>query len=149
MPLILKVIDLVMPCSLTGRVWIIQVEVDNEKFELRLWDTAGQEAYEELRKQVGKIEDIWCRYIWTDDESISFLTKAKEVFFQAYIGAQVIIIGFCLVNRYEEIYYKQKIFVHVGIPLKMWRRCGKRTTPRRRKMRRLIIDSKEDVKDLE
>merc|ERR1712038_651237 len=44
------------------------VEVDNEKFELRLWDTAGQEAYEELRKQ-------------------------------AYIGAQVIIIGFCLVNR--------------------------------------------------
>merc|ERR1712055_896335 len=44
------------------------VEVDNEKFELRLWDTAGQEAYEELRKQ-------------------------------AYIGADVIIIGFCLVNR--------------------------------------------------
>merc|ERR1712062_241391 len=61
------------------------VEVDNEKFELRLWDTAGQEAYEELRKQ-------------------------------AYIGAQVIIIGFCLVNR-----------------------CGKRITPRRRKMQRLSL----------
>merc|ERR1712130_739886 len=44
------------------------VEVDDEQFELRLWDTAGQEAYEELRKQ-------------------------------AYIGADVIIIGFCLVNR--------------------------------------------------
>merc|ERR1712088_1279151 len=44
------------------------VEVDGEPFELRLWDTAGQEAYEELRKQ-------------------------------AYIGADVIIIGFCLVNR--------------------------------------------------
>ena len=36
----------------------------------------------------------------TDYESISFLKKAKDVFFQAYIGAQVIIIGFCLVNRY-------------------------------------------------
>merc|ERR1711934_841241 len=45
-----------------------KVEVDGESFELRLWDTAGQEAYEELRKQ-------------------------------AYIGADVIIIGFCLVNR--------------------------------------------------
>merc|ERR550525_1540444 len=44
------------------------VEVDGEQFELRLWDTAGQEAYEELGKQ-------------------------------AYIGADVIIIGFCLVNR--------------------------------------------------
>ena len=30
----------------------VQVEVAGEKFELRLWDTAGQEAYEELRKQV-------------------------------------------------------------------------------------------------
>ena len=30
----------------------MQVEVAGEKFELRLWDTAGQEAYEELRKQV-------------------------------------------------------------------------------------------------
>lgn len=49
--------------------WIQKnVEVAGEKFELRLWDTAGQEAYEELRKQ-------------------------------AYIGAHVIIIGFCLVNR--------------------------------------------------
>merc|ERR1712001_106414 len=28
------------------------VEVAGEQFELRLWDTAGQEAYEELRKQV-------------------------------------------------------------------------------------------------
>merc|ERR1711934_609789 len=45
-----------------------KVEVDGESYELRLWDTAGQEAYEELRKQ-------------------------------AYIGADVIIIGFCLVNR--------------------------------------------------
>merc|ERR1712037_699717 len=45
-----------------------KVEVDGESFELRLWDTAGQKAYEELRKQ-------------------------------AYIGADVIIIGFCLVNR--------------------------------------------------
>merc|ERR1712088_1048281 len=44
------------------------VEVDGEPFELRLWDTAGQEAYEELRKQ-------------------------------AYIGADVIVICFCLVNR--------------------------------------------------
>ena len=105
--------------ALLPLVCILQVEVDNEKFELRLWDTAGKEAYEEQRKQVGKIEDIWCRYIWTDDESISFLTKAKEVFFQAYIGAQVIIIGFCLVNRYLKIFYKQKIFVHVGTPLKM------------------------------
>ena len=30
----------------------VQVEVAGEQFELRLWDTAGQEAYEELRKQV-------------------------------------------------------------------------------------------------
>ena len=39
-------------------VLILQVEVDNEKFELRLWDTAGQEAYEELRKQVDRIKNI-------------------------------------------------------------------------------------------
>ena len=52
--------------------------MDNEKFELRLWDTAGQEAYEELRKQVGKIEDIWWTYLnLADDESISFLKEAK------------------------------------------------------------------------
>ena len=40
-----------------------QVEVDNEKFELRLWDTAGQEAYEELRKQVDKMKNIQFRYL--------------------------------------------------------------------------------------
>ena len=40
-----------------------QVEVDNEKFELRLWDTAGQEAYEELRKQVDKMKNIRFRYL--------------------------------------------------------------------------------------
>ena len=33
-------------------VMVMQVEVDGEPYELRLWDTAGQEAYEELRKQV-------------------------------------------------------------------------------------------------
>ena len=50
-------------CSLPVLVWIIQVEVDNEKFELRLWDTAGQEAYEELRKQVDKMKNIQYRYM--------------------------------------------------------------------------------------
>ena len=58
MPLILKLIDLVMPWTLPVIVLILQVEVDNEKFELRLWDTAGQEAYEELRKQVDRIKNI-------------------------------------------------------------------------------------------
>ena len=48
-----------------------------------------------------------------------------------------------------KIFYKQKIFVHVGIPLKMWLRCGKRTTPRRPKMQRLTVDSKEGFRDLE
>ena len=63
MPLILKLIDLVMPWTLPVIVLILQVEVDNEKFELRLWDTAGQEAYEELRKQVDKMKNIQYRYM--------------------------------------------------------------------------------------
>ena len=56
----------------------MQVEVDNEKFELRLWDTAGQEAYEELRKQVEDWRHSVQIYLnLADDESISFLKKAK------------------------------------------------------------------------
>ena len=52
-----------MSWTLPVLVLILQVEVDNEKFELRLWDTAGQEAYEELRKQVDKMKNIQFRYM--------------------------------------------------------------------------------------